>query len=708
MGALLAFAGTGLAAEPTAAPAPLEPVVVAAPKLHEETLIDRKVYETATDVQSTFGSVSDVLNVIPSVTVDADGLVSLRGDTNVLILIDGKPSAQFAGSAAGENLLSLSAQDIERIEVMTTPPAQFKADGAAGVINIITRKKRQPGLVGQVQGSLGPSGREVLGAGGSWQSGPVSASASLGFRQELRARQLRSDLRTSGSPSAPSSDSQATTNETIHRSTPSIGLKGEATLDERTSVSAALSWTRRGGLRTYTERTGITSAGTGLTSSGERISTGHDPETDVDMRLGYTRQLDQPGATLDLSLHRSSSHQHEHYDYADETFIPQGVTALSNLDFLETHAITDLGADYGVTLSEGGKLKLGYAFQLDNYGLANSAFVFPLPPAAPILNSDLTNDFQYRQRIHAAYTSYQATSGAWTWLGGLRVEQTLTEASQLSSQNDQSGSYLKVYPSVHVDHALSDSDTLSFGFSERITRPDPGLLNPYVDHEYTPNLQAGNPALKPQYTQSFELGYDHDSQGRHYGLTGYVRRNRDSVTDVTEYLGNGLSLTTKTNLPRSDAAGVEFIASGHLGPKFGYGVSGNLFTSQIDASGLGQLGLQSTTGLNGKLKLEYQPVAGDTAQLTMTRTDRRLTPQGYVGAVNLVNLGYRHQIRKDLTAVATVSDLFNGQRTNRIVTTPNFVADYSRAVQGRILYVGLVHRFGASKKGEPGKFDYEE
>ena len=131
---VIAFAGSMANAEDSP-PAPsigdVQSIVVTSKKLSVETLIDRKVYSVTEDVQRDFGSLSDILNVIPSVDVDPDGIVSLRGDTNVLILIDGKPSTQFSGSAVGDNLQSIPAADIERIEVLTTPPAQFKADGAA-------------------------------------------------------------------------------------------------------------------------------------------------------------------------------------------------------------------------------------------------------------------------------------------------------------------------------------------------------------------------------------------------------------------------------------------------------------------------------------------------------------------------------------------------------------------------------------------------
>jgi outer membrane receptor for ferrienterochelin and colicin len=261
---------------------------------------------------------------------------------------------------------------------------------------------------------------------------------------------------------------------------------------------------------------------------------------------------------------------------------------------------------------------------------------------------------------------------------------------------------------LHLDRSLSDTSTLSFGVSQRIARPQPENLNPYVNREYTPNLQAGNADLRPQYTNSFEVGYERETQGGSAGLTGYFRRNKDSMTSITRYLGNGVSLTTLANLPRNDAAGAEFTRRGHLGSRLSYSVSGNLFHTQIDASALGASGLQSTNGLNAKLKLDYQPVPGDTGQLTVTRTDRRLTPQGSISAVNLVNLGYRHKLRPDLTTVVTVSDLFNGQHYERMVSTPSFTGSYLRSVDGRVLYVGLIHAFGSTRNGEPVKFDYDE
>src|SRR3984957_18899041 len=212
---------------PPAPPDALEAIVVKSEKLSVETLIDRKVYSVTSDVQSSFGSLSDILSIIPSVDVDPTGIVSLRGDTKVLILIDGKPSSQFAGASAGDNLQSIPAKDIERIEVLTTPPAQFKADGVAGVINIITSKESPACASGSLQSSDGSVGRYVLGADGRYSSGPLAASLSAGYRRDHRERRVPSSVIAPDPASGLLIESRNSINERIRREVPTVKLSAD-------------------------------------------------------------------------------------------------------------------------------------------------------------------------------------------------------------------------------------------------------------------------------------------------------------------------------------------------------------------------------------------------------------------------------------------------------------------------------------------------
>jgi outer membrane receptor for ferrienterochelin and colicin len=685
----------------------LETIVVKSEKLNVESLIDRKVYTVTSDAQSSFGTLSDILSNIPSIDVDPTGIVSLRGDTKVLILIDGKLSNQFSGASAGDALQSIPAKDIERIEVLTNPPAQYKADGVAGVINIITRKNHQPGSTGSLQASAGSQGRYVLGADGSYNSGPLAASVSAGYRQDYRDRRVQSSIVAPDAISGQLIDNTNSISEKIRRETPTVKVSAEYVLNDQQALSGSASWIDRGGLRTYTQLTDSIAPGGAVTNSAERLSAGHDPEISYDEKLGFAQKFGESGETLNFSLHRSTSQQHEHYDYTNESFIPAAATLYNSLAFDEDYGTNEFGADYVLPLAKTRTLKLGYAFEQDDYQFSNVGENLNPLSGVEVIDPSLTNEFKFRQLIHALYASYQASQGAWTTLAGLRAEETHTDAQQLTNGISTTTSYFELYPSLHVDRSLSDRSTLSFGASRRLSRPDPSNLNPYVDHEYTPNLNAGNPNLRPQFSESYEVGYGYEGHGRSDSVTGYYRLNKDTVTDVTEYLADGLSLTTKTNLPRDKSAGMEFSANGRIVQKLSYGISGNLFYSQIDTTPLGIPGLKSTTGLNAKAKLDYQPTEASSAQITVTRTDKRLTPQGYISAINLVNLGYKYQVKTNLTALATVTDLFNGQRYHRYSSSPTFTQDYERTVLGRIFYVGLVYSFGSTSKAQPG-FEYEQ
>jgi outer membrane receptor protein involved in Fe transport len=703
---LLPIVAFGAAADNSSTP--METVVVQGQKLNVETKIDRKIYSVPEDAQSALGTLSDILNVIPSVDVDPDGIVSLRGDTNVLILIDGKPATQLQGANAGDVLQSISASDIERIEILTTPPAQFKAEGAAGVINIITRRRgAKESASASLTGSLGSGGRWLVGGNGSYGSKQFTASVTAGFREDYRQRTIQSVVIGRDPTTGQVLESQDHAEQLIRRNIPSVGFSSEYDPNDRQSIAASGNWLSHGGLRTYTQYDVSTLESGRVTSSTRRLTSGHDPEDDYDAKLRFSQKFSKPGETLDFSVHRSISHQQEHYDYVNDSYVPPAPTFYNNLSFSEDQGISEADLDYALPLAKTQVLKLGYAFEQDDYGFSNEGANVDPVTGMETIDPTLTNQFRFQQRIHAVYLSDQGSVGAWAWLAGVRTEWTTTDALQLTDNISTSSQYADIFPSLHVDRSLSDRSTLAFGASRRITRPNPSYLNPFVDREYPPNLTAGNPNLKPQLTQSFDLGYGYEGPGASYGLTGYYRRNTDSVTDVTEYLGNGMTLTTKANLPTSDSAGFEFAATGHLLPKLSYNLSGNAFYTQIDATALGAPGLKSTTGLNVKAKLDYRPTAADSAQIIFTRTDKRLTPQGSVSAINIVNLGYKHTLTPTLAAVATISDLFDGQRYQRNASTPTLTLVYERSVVGRVAWVGLTYTIGVTKKEKEPNFEYD-
>ncbi|HWW20581.1 MAG TPA: outer membrane beta-barrel family protein [Steroidobacteraceae bacterium] len=660
----------------------------------------------SSDLQATTGTAAAILRELPSVEVDADGVVSLRGYSNVTILVDGKPSAQLSGAAAADALLQLSANDIEKIEIITNPPAQFKANGSAGIINIITKKRHEMGPSGTAQASAGNNGRYVLNFNSGYAGKQLGLAGGLGLRQDERQR-LITDNRAAIAPGTNSvAISQEDLAEHVRRSTPSIKAQIDYSFNDHQSGGVAFSERERSGGRHFDQFDESGLPDEPPTSISNRYSNGHEWRLDDGEDVHFEQKLRQPDETLSFDLQRSSVRERERYAYTNIYTLPVVSPSYDDLRLNQALVTTEFSADYVLPLSNGRSFKLGYDFEQDNSAFDNSGDNINALTGQAIVNPEITNDFHYLQQIHSVYASYLESMRMWTVLAGLRLEETITGFPQTAQSADSTHSYARAYPNIRVERPLTGASTLWASISRRVTRPDPEALNPFIDSQDTQNLRSGNPNLRPQDTQSFELGDKFESKNLNFGLTGYLRRNRNSVTEVTQVVNTQVVLITKANLPRDTSEGLEFTADGHFAPSLSYALSANLFHDQIDATALGAPGVKATTGINAKVSFDYHPTAADTAQISFSRSDRRLTPQGYVSGINLVNVGYKRQFGAGWAGLLTVSDLFNGQVFRRFVGTPTLTDSYQRQQTGRIAYVGVTYTFGAGKKSKAG-FEYD-
>jgi outer membrane receptor for ferrienterochelin and colicin len=686
----------------------LPSLVVTGTRSPVQNLIDRKVYDVSVDLQSTTGTAADVLNHVPSVEVDANGNVSLRGNTKVTILIDGKPSAELSGAFAGDGLLQYPASDIERIEVMNNPPPQFKAEGSAGVINIITKKNRKAGPSGVVRANAGNNQRYGFGASGNYNTARLNLSGGLGLRQDTRERLVDSTLVTVDPNTNNLVVSREHLDESLRRRIPSVKGSIDYQFNPHQSVGFSFSQRERSGSRFFDQQDSTAlAAGTPVAAS-NRHSDGHERRVNGDQTLRFTQVLRKPGETLDLSVHHTTARERERYAYQNTHELPAGSPTFDDLKLNMDLATTEFSADYAMELSSQRSLKLGYDFEQDKSDLDHSGDTIDPVTGLPVANPAISNHFRFLQKVHAAYATYQAGTESWSLQAGARVERATVETAQITNGITSARRYTRVYPTLHLERILAEDSTLSLSASRRVSRPDAQSLNPFIDTQATHFLRSGNPNLLPEDTQSLEIAYSGVTAGQHYDLTGYLHRNRDSITDVTQLVNADTLLTTKANLRKSTSGGLEFTANGPVLPKLSYGLSGNLFYTQIDATALGASGLKSTTGLNAKASLEFRPTKADKAQISFSRSDGRLTPQGYVGAINLVNLGYKRRIGADLSVVFTVTDLLNGQRNRRFLSTPVLTDIYERTQVGRVFFVGVVYVIGASKKNKATENEDDE
>jgi outer membrane receptor protein involved in Fe transport len=681
---------------PAPAPGNSTTVVVTGQRAQVSRKIDRKVYRIDQDMQSKTGSASDVLGNVPSVTVDMDGNVALRGN-NVTILIDGKPSPMLSGPLRGDALQQMSAGEIAQIEVITNPSAQFKPDGAGGIINIVTKKARKAGSSGVATINLGNDGRNNAGVSGATTKGQLTLSGGLNLRHDDRARTL-DETRTATTSGAPVTTVRSSTDH-VRRDGTSARGGIEYALTDQDKLTASANYSLRTG-----DRHGFEYDASGTVSDTTRTTSGRLRNIDSGGSVGLTHTFDRDGEELSVSLQRDDSIEKERYTYLNTHALPASADSRDWLALGFRESSTEFSADYTLPFAEGHELQLGYDFERSESGFDNAGGPIDTT-GAHLIDPGTTNAFNYRQTVSAAYVTYQTTAGKLGILAGLRVEQTGVRTHSITGNAFAMRDYFKAYPTVHLKYALSDEKSLTASYSRRVERPDAEDVNPYTDHQDVHNLRAGNPDLKPEETDSFEIGYMYETAPRSYDLTAYYRRTQNGVTDITTVLSPDVTLTTKQNLLSSRSGGLEFATNGHLMPKLDYTLSGNIYYRQIDANTVGA-NTRSNVSYSAKTSLTYKPTGTDTLQVSGNFNGKRVTPQGYVDPFSTYNLGYSHQIRSNLNLVVTVSDLLNSQKMHNHIQTAALTGDISRHQLGRVAFVGLTYMLGSNKK-KAGDFQYD-
>jgi outer membrane cobalamin receptor len=683
----------GPAETPPPDSAPIAEIVVKGERPPVETTIDRKIYSVAHDLQSTSGSASDVLRNLPSVTVDVDGNPSLRGDSSVTILIDGRLAPEFNNSNRGAALQQLGAENIDRIEVLTNPPANFKRDGSAGVINIIT-KRRSGTRSTSAHASLGSRGRYNVGGRETRQIGRVSLRGSASVRHDRRDRDFEDARVTRDDTGAVVDDRQTHTIGDDDRLSKSVSIGADFDVSAVDRLTAEGSWYRRDSSSFVEEET----------SEYSRTRRGDPYEYSSAAQLRYHRAGEGDDG-LTVNAERSQSRENGAMRYRNSFALPAQPDTVQDQRFLEDQVTNEVGIDY-VATDDRGKLVTGYDFTRDAY-LFDDAQTLAVPDGAAMpLDPNFTNTFRYTQTVHALYGSYELPLGQWTWLPGLRLEDTELDIDQVTTGVHSGHGYFRAYPSLHVSRDLDEQQTLTFSYSRRVSRPDGSDLNPFRVQVSEFSVREGNPDLEPSEYDSLEAGWSYDRGRTSRGVTAFARHSRNARTRVTTLLSPTVTLVTPENIGKSLSGGLELSAAGRVGSDVDYNLNGTIFYSEIDAANLGFEGRKSTYSADAKASLGWRATEADTVQLNAALRGRRVTPQGHRPSFATLDLGYRHRFESNLALTATVKDVFASRKYANVLETPELSQKTTFQPAGRIVYVGVSWSSSGAKKTE--KIEAEE
>jgi outer membrane receptor protein involved in Fe transport len=669
-------------------------VVVSAQRPAVKSSIDRTTYAVGDDPQSQTGTAADVLRGLPSVDVDVDGNPSLRGDSGVQILLNGRPSAMFSGADRGAILQMMGADAIDSVEVITNPSARFNPDGAAGIINIVTKTNYKPGATGVLRGSVGEEGRYNLGGNGSYGAGPINIHGGVSIRQDTRERES-DNLRSNPDPATGQtvvSDQTSTTRTSRQFRSAYLGLDYDVSKTD--ALTLDLSYDDRGGPPRSVEH----DLSTLPASDFVRIGGGDERGVDQDASARYTHTFDGEDHQFTLDVKWSRSDDWDRHDYGDVFTVPAGPDTADDQVFRSREMQRQLQAEYTTPLPGGAKLDAGYSLRRDDDLYFNGADTLDPISGAATPNLAQTNQFAFTQTIHALFATYQRPLGKLQVMTGLRLEQVFIDADQQTTGLVDHSGYLRAYPSLHLEYPLTKTQSLKASYSLRINRPGADDLNPFVVVQDAFNETAGNPRLTPQQTHALEATWQHTLTSATQSVTAYFRQTEDALTDVTRYVEPTVLLATKENLGRIRSVGFDLSANGKPSKTFSYTVNAYLFDNQVAASNLGFSGVKQGVGYSGKVSLNWRPFAKDLLQLSLNYNGERLTPQGYRLPNGGADIGYRHDLLDNLAAVFTVSDLFDSRGEKTVIDTATVHDLALRRSAGRIAYAGLTWRLGGAKK----------
>ncbi len=695
-------------AEKPAEASTLDEVVVTAQSNEVRTSSEGTSYSLANDLQAATGTLAEALRNIPSVEVDPDGNVSLRGDPNVTILVDGRPASQFNGPSRSQLIQQIPAAQYARIEILTNPSAAYSPEGSGGVINLISKPTTvRPGqtTTGSVRANVGDSGRYNVGGNLSHVNGPTTLSADFGVRHDAYLQEA-GRLRTRLDPgSGRFLESRQT--QTVEGDSDSafIRLAVEHNLDAKTQLTGDLRHTDVDSFAVSTELFESDSAAGGIASAYRRTSGGGFQGQFSGASARVLRRFDAAGHEWSNELRYDRNRFGIDFATFADQLIPVAAPfheLLSNQNSQDQIGFTSA---YVRPMADGGRLRLGYERQALTLEQDNS-FARGPTPATLVTDPVVSNEFHLDQTVHAVYATLERPFGEkLTAQFGLRLEQADLELNQITTSLRSSQDYFRAYPTVNVSYQIDDTQTLRASYGRRIQRPGPGDLNPFLTYQDSLNRRSGNPDLLPQETDALELIWGYRQQQTFYQATLYYRDTRDAFTPVTTDLGGGVFLTRPENLGASTSTGLELVASGALHPTLRYNASINLFRQQIDAAGL--VGTVDSEGesVSGRLTVNWTPTQEDFLQVSGIWGGEQLLAQGSREQSTLVNLGYRRKLSDSWSFNVTVRDVFDDFGATTTLITPRFTERTDQVFGGRAAFIGLTWNFGGGQR-RPEQFDF--
>lgn len=696
----------------------LNEIVLVAEKTTVDIRLDKKIFNIGKDLSIRGGNASDVLGNVPSVQVDVEGAVSLRGNENVTILINGRPSA-LVGLNGAEALRQIPAEAIEKVEVITSPSSRYDAEGTAGILNIILRKNKLTGFNGSLQLDLGIPERLGTAFNANWRTKKWNLFTNTGFRYNETPGNATTD---SDFFSASAQNAKVIERRKFDRLGRSIftSFGAEYYLTENSSIIGNIVYNGGNDDDVNSNTIDRFDSNNNLNEATFRREKEAEDEARIQYTLDYVNNFNETGKKLTVNLQYSTETEEINNGITE---IDTQANLLNDLEQViedqdENRALIQI--DYVHPIGENIQYEIGYR---GNYrDIFNSFFLaerldFPNGPLVP--DTGLNNAFNYEEFVNAAYFQYGQKFNNISLLAGLRYEYTAIEIIQQTATTTNSQNYGNLFPTINLGYEIKDGENITLGYNKRIRRPRGRSLNPFPSRSSESNIYTGNVALNPVITNAIDLGYLKRWSKFTLSTSIYYNISNDNWERIQEDTGeitdNGDPIIRRfpINLSTEERVGLEFTLNYRPFKIWNINSDFNLFNVTSTGDYTNPTTNQVTNfdfvntsyfiRLNQKITLPGKTDLQINTNYFGPSQNAQSTREG-IFSLNLA--ASKDFFNEKASLSLNFSDVFNSRISRRITNIPNVlnqIAEFQwREPQFR---VSFVYRFNQKKKPNRGNRD---
>lgn len=679
--------------------------------------IDKKIYNVAEDLNVRGGTANDILQRLPSVEVDQDGKVMLRGEGSVTVLIDGRPSSLSGGN--GKTLLdALPAGSIERIEIVTNPSAKYDPDGTSGIINIVLKKNKLNGFNGLVSTNLATTFQN----GGNVGEGNLSLSYRTGIFNiygTYNARYLEGYRNNYSKITQGAGATYFNLDQSRVGTDLNAGQTFRFGMDINLKARNTLGFSATGNIGVR-DRTGdLWNSSYDLLGQRDSLwlRSSYDPsqQRNFDFNVNYKYDFKNERGNLTFDATQSLGNENIQGYYTQRYYTPDSLLTnypelIQELRNTEKNNITTLQSDFTYLFP-----KLGARFESGAKAIIRDQSVNPVSStydwsAQMNLEDSLANFlYEYNEQIYSLYAVYGQQINRVKFQGGLRAENAYQIPNLVTDSIRIVNHYINFFPSAHLRYVLKPKSEISLSYSRRITRASSADLNPFTNYSDPFNLRTGNPYLQPEFIHSFDLGYSLEKAKYSITASTYYRNSTGVISRVKEFYENGTSAVTFMNIAETKSLGTEFVCmfrpTTWWKNTFSYNANYIWYiTNQMD--------LPNRQGFNHNFKynssIEFWKKTA-TLQLSVTYNGPRVTVQGIAQRQGPIDLAFEKKLQGGKWTVgARVTDIFNKQGFYMQVNRPGVEQTAEFKWLTRRLYVSASYKFGKLEMSNKSKLPGSE